>query len=135
MGDFKGFGPPDAKELVRAVVGMRAIPGAKWDSGEHTLFVGGLPDDMTSLEMYHLFAPFGPIAPRGATAMLDKETGKCTGIGFINYMDEESSLKAIRALDHFPTSDDGKKLTVKKKGPPKNKGEGKGEGKSKGEGK
>ena len=28
---------------------------------------------MTNLEMYQIFAPFGPIAPRGATALLDKD--------------------------------------------------------------
>ena len=31
------------------------------------LFVGGLPPDTTSLEMYQIFSAFGPIAPRGAT--------------------------------------------------------------------
>ena len=30
------------------------------------LFVGGLPPDTTSLEMYQIFSAFGPIAPRGA---------------------------------------------------------------------
>ena len=34
--------------------------------------LAGLPEDMTNLEMYQIFAPFGPIAPRGATALLDK---------------------------------------------------------------
>eukprot|EP00440_Ansanella_granifera_P031681 gb/GFBE01034388.1/.p1 GENE.gb/GFBE01034388.1/~~gb/GFBE01034388.1/.p1 ORF type:complete len:139 (+),score=54.60 gb/GFBE01034388.1/:1-417(+) len=131
----KGFGKDkDAKGLVRAIVQSQAVPGGRWDNDENTLFVGGLPPDMTNLEMYQMFAPFGPIAPRGATAMLDKETGKCTGIGFVNYMDKEAAEKAIRSLNSFPFQD-GTWLTVKKKGPPKNKGEGKGDGEGKGRGK
>ena len=58
------------------------------------LFVGGLPPDTTSLEMYQIFSAFGPIAPRGATALVDKDNGKCTGIGFINYMNAEAAEKA-----------------------------------------
>ena len=84
--------------------------------------MGGLPPDTTNLEMYQIFSAFGPIAPRGATrqvmlcatreweslvgkgrcssacaeatALLDKDNGKCTGIGFINYMNAEAAEKA-----------------------------------------
>mmetsp|Transcript_55411 Transcript_55411/g.104013 ORF Transcript_55411/g.104013 Transcript_55411/m.104013 type:complete len:185 (-) Transcript_55411:143-697(-) len=130
---FKGFGkgfvaPKEAKGLVRSVVTSQAVPGGKWNNDDNTLFVGGLPPDTTNLEMYQIFSAFGPIAPRGATALLDKDTGKCTGIGFINYMTAEAAEKAIRSLNSFPFTD-GTRLTVKKKGPPKR--EGKGEGKDK----
>eukprot|EP00438_Fugacium_kawagutii_P023652 Skav206416 [mRNA] locus=scaffold292:313305:317145:+ [translate_table: standard] len=130
----KGFGkgpgpfgaPKEARGLVRAVVSAQVVPGGKWNNDDNTLFVGGLPPDTTSLEMYQIFSAFGPIAPRGATALVDKDTGKCTGIGFINYMSSEAAEKAIRALNSWPF-EDGTRLTVKKKGPPRDKGEGKGE--------
>mmetsp|Transcript_52637 Transcript_52637/g.118059 ORF Transcript_52637/g.118059 Transcript_52637/m.118059 type:complete len:193 (-) Transcript_52637:82-660(-) len=120
----KGYGkqevtaPKEAKGLLRTLLQNEAIPGGKWNNDDNTLFVGGLPEDMTNLEMYQIFAPFGPIAPRGATALLDKESGKCTGIGFVNFMTPEAAEKAIRVLNSFPFLD-GSWLTVKKKGPPK----------------
>mmetsp|Transcript_116155 Transcript_116155/g.163254 ORF Transcript_116155/g.163254 Transcript_116155/m.163254 type:complete len:188 (-) Transcript_116155:75-638(-) len=137
MDPFKGFGkggypaPKEAKGLVRSIVSSQVVPGTggKWNNDENTLFVGGLPPDTTNLEMYQIFSAFGPIAPRGATALLDKDTGQCTGIGFINYMTAEAAEKAIRSLNSFPFTD-GTRLTVKKKSSPK-KGEGKGEGKHK----
>lgn len=71
-----------------------AWPWRSKSSEEPRLFVGGLPPDTTNLEMYQIFSAFGPIAPRGATALLDKDNGKCTGIGFINYMNAEAAEKA-----------------------------------------
>ncbi|CAE7861434.1 gnt1 [Symbiodinium microadriaticum] len=140
-GDYgKGYGkqepqapqaPKEAKGLLRTLLSNEAIPGGKWNNDDNTLFVGGLPEDMTNLEMYQIFAPFGPIAPRGATALLDKETGKCTGIGFVNFMEKDAAERAIRVLNSFPFLD-GSWLTVKKKGPPKSKGEGKGDEKGSG---
>ncbi|CAE7230620.1 gnt1 [Symbiodinium pilosum] len=123
--------PKEAKGLLRTLLSNEAIPGGKWNNDDNTLFVGGLPEDMTNLEMYQIFAPFGPIAPRGATALLDKESGKCTGIGFVNFMEKDSAEKAIRILNGYAFLD-GSWLTVKKKGPPKSKGEGKSEEKGSG---
>lgn len=121
--------PKEIKGLVRSIIQAQAMPDGRSD--ESTIFVAGLPSDMTNLEMYQLFSAFGAIAPRGATALQDKETGKCTGIGFVNFIDSDSAQKAIRALNSFPFTD-GSWLTVKKKGPPKSKpeeskGDGKGE--------
>ncbi|CAK8993038.1 unnamed protein product [Durusdinium trenchii] len=98
----------------RSIIQAQAMPDGRSD--ESTIFVAGLPSDMTNLEMYQLFSAFGAIAPRGATALQDKETGKCTGIGFVNFIDSDSAQKAIRALNSFPFTD-GSWLTVKKKGP------------------
>lgn len=117
-----GKGTKDAKGLVRGLLASNALPVTKWDNDENTLYVGGLPSDMTDLEMYVLFSPFGRIAPRGASARIDKDTGKCTGIGFVNYLESGAAEQAIRRLHGFPFPD-GTWLTVKKKGPPKDKNE------------
>lgn len=128
----KGYGkqalwtPKDARGLVRDLVTGGQLPGGrKWENDENTLFVGGLPEDMTDLEMYVIFSTFGAIAPRGASARCDKETGKCTGIGFVNFLESSSAASAIRTLNNTIMAD-GSMLTVKKKGPAKPKGEGKG---------
>jgi len=138
MDDGMGAGmppapPKDAKGLVREALSSQIVPGGRWDNDDNTLFIGGLPSNMTSLDMYHMFSSFGPIAPRGATAMIDKETDKCTGIGFINFMEADAAATAIKALNGFPLPD-GTWLTIKKKGPPKAKKEGEGESKGKGKG-
>merc|ERR1719263_326288 len=94
-----GWAPKDAKGLVRSLCAGGQLPGGrKWENNENTLFVGGLPEDMTDLDMYTIFSPFGAIASRGANARIDKETGKCTGIGFINYLDNASAESAIRTM-------------------------------------
>jgi len=119
-------GPKDAKGLVRDLCSGGQLPGGrKWENDENTIFVGGLPEDMSDLEMYVIFAPFGAIAPRGASARCDKETGKCTGIGFVNFLETAAAANAIRTLNGTMMSD-GSMLMVKKKGPAKPKGEGKG---------
>ncbi|CAL1157413.1 unnamed protein product [Cladocopium goreaui] len=111
--------PKEIKGLVRSIIQAQAMPDGR-GSEESTIFVAGLPSDMTNLEMYQLFSAFGAIAHRGATALQDKESGKCTGIGFVNFIESDSAQKAIRALNSFPFLD-GSWLTVKKKGPPKEK--------------
>lgn len=125
--DAKGFGkgmmpglyPKDAKTLVQHLAKSGTLPGGmKWENDDKTLFVGGLPENTTDLEMYQMFAPFGAIAPRGASARIDKEKGICTGIGFVNYLHSESAQAAINTLNRTQLSD-GSFLSVKVKGPPK----------------
>jgi len=121
-----GYGPKDVRNLVRSLITSSKLPGGrKWENDDNTLFVGGLPEDTTDLEMYHIFSPFGPIAVRGASARMDRETGRCSGIGFVNFLDATSSQAAITAL-HGTEMMDGSKLSVKVKGPAKEKGKGKG---------
>jgi len=122
-----GWNPKNIRDLVRSLVGQGKLPGGrKWENDENTLFVGGLPEDTTDLELYHIFSPFGAIATRGASARLDKESMRCTGIGFVNYLDSESAQTAIRTL-HGTMMSDGSTLSVKVKGPSKEpKGKGKG---------
>eukprot|EP00747_Dinoflagellata_sp_TGD_P163911 gnl/TRDRNA2_/TRDRNA2_183123_c0_seq1.p1 gnl/TRDRNA2_/TRDRNA2_183123_c0~~gnl/TRDRNA2_/TRDRNA2_183123_c0_seq1.p1 ORF type:complete len:158 (+),score=36.39 gnl/TRDRNA2_/TRDRNA2_183123_c0_seq1:84-557(+) len=119
-GPWMMFYPKDAKTLVRQCGAAVAPPGGgRWENDDSTLFVGGLPSDTTDLDMYNIFAPFGAIAPRGATAMKDKENAsKCTGIGFVNYMEVAHAQHAIQKLNGTMMSD-GSTLSVKIKGPSK----------------
>eukprot|EP00747_Dinoflagellata_sp_TGD_P185443 gnl/TRDRNA2_/TRDRNA2_42001_c0_seq1.p1 gnl/TRDRNA2_/TRDRNA2_42001_c0~~gnl/TRDRNA2_/TRDRNA2_42001_c0_seq1.p1 ORF type:complete len:345 (-),score=83.50 gnl/TRDRNA2_/TRDRNA2_42001_c0_seq1:112-1146(-) len=122
-GGFPGanaaYYPKDIKGLVRQLTSTNTLPGGgRWENNENTIFVGGLPEDTSDLDLYQMFSPFGAIAPRGATAMKDKETGNCTGIGFVNYLDASHAQLAIRTLNGTMMSD-GSTLAVKVKGPPK----------------
>lgn len=128
-GMFKGgfgYGPKDVRNLLRSLIASSKLPGGrKWENDENTVFVGGLPEDTTDLELYHIFSPFGPIAVRGASARMDRGSGRCSGIGFVNFLDAKSTEATIAALDGVEMVD-GSKLTVKVKGPPREKGKGKG---------
>mmetsp|Transcript_77071 Transcript_77071/g.121710 ORF Transcript_77071/g.121710 Transcript_77071/m.121710 type:complete len:246 (-) Transcript_77071:115-852(-) len=126
----KGWAPKDSYSLVKDLCSGGRLPGGRrWQNDENTLFIGGLPEDMSDLDMYIIFAPFGAIAPRGASARIDKATGRCTGIGFVNYLDADSAQNAMRTLNGH-TMSDGSVLSVKRKGPAKSKGDGKGDSKT-----
>merc|ERR1719359_1449571 len=94
----KGIGmngkPYGIKQVMYQIVNSGVLPGARWENDEKTIFVTGLPEDTTDLEMYKMFAPFGAIASNGAAVMKDKENAeKCTGVGFVNFVDLSSSKK------------------------------------------
>ena len=42
---------------------------------------------------------------QGGFSTLRQETGKCTGIGFVNFMEKDSAERAIRVLNSFPFMD------------------------------
>lgn len=114
------------RTLVNGLADAGALPGGtKYENDENALFIGGLPFDTTDLELYQIFAPFGAIAPRGCKAMVNPQTGMCSSIGFVNYMDHTVAQTAIATLNGTMLPD-GSFLTVKPKGPPKEKGAGKG---------
>ena len=80
---------------------------------ENTLFIGNLPQDMTSENVYQIFSPFGPIAT--ASAQVDMNTGTCKGFGFVNYLDGTAAETAIAQLNGLDYGGQ-KPLLVKRKG-------------------
>merc|ERR1719226_297409 len=99
----------------------KALPGGEGYSNDaNALYVAGLPEDTTDLELYHIFGTFGPIPPKGVRAMMN-EWGGCKGFGFVNFMDAQTLQTAAMTLNGA-TLPNGQPLIVK----PKNKGEGKG---------
>jgi len=92
------------KEMIFGFGSSGILPGgAKWNNDENTVFVGGLPDDTQDVDLYCLFNAFGAIAPRGVKAMLDRDTGMCTGVGFVNFLDAMGAQSAVQSLDGQPT--------------------------------
>lgn len=124
--DGKGKGKCSIRTLVKGLSDAGALPGGPpQGSDEHTLFVAGLPNDTTDIDLYKIFAPFGPV--KGVKAMLDRDTGVCTGTGFVNFMDPNATGMSIQTLNGTMMPD-STWLTVKIK---TNKGAGKDGGKGK----
>jgi RNA recognition motif-containing protein len=73
------------------------------------LFVAGLPYDVDDQELQQIFEEYGTVG--SAKVILDKETRKSRGFGFVEMPDEADAQKAISALNE--ASLEGRKLTVK----------------------
>ncbi|GAA6001718.1 RNA-binding protein [Rhodotorula paludigena] len=86
----------------------RAIPRsdtAKTDK----LFVRALPQTCTQESFRSYWRQFGPITD--ATLMMDKETGRHRGFGFVNYETREAVEKVLQSGPHYM---DGQMLEVKR---------------------
>merc|ERR1711963_1390006 len=60
---------------------------------EHKVFVANLPWSATEDDLYNTFEQFGNV--RNATIIMDRETGRSRGYGFIEYDNTECAQKAI----------------------------------------
>lgn len=117
--------------LKRTLMQTGILPGTGKKTDACQLYVRGLPTDTTDLDLNEIFAPFGAIPARGVKAMLNPD-GTCTGIGFVDFVDEACARVASETLDGTELPD-GKVLRVNiKNSTYKGKGKGKAEGKSEG---
>ncbi|HVY74207.1 MAG TPA: RNA-binding protein [Puia sp.] len=73
------------------------------------IFVAGLPFAVRDQELQEIFEPYGSVS--SAKVILDKETRKSRGFGFVEFSSDEEGEKAIKALDG--SSMGGRTLTVK----------------------
>lgn len=72
------------------------------------LFVGGLPWKVRDADLGTLFQQFGQVA--SATVMLDRETGKSRGFGFVEMQNDSDAMTAIEKLNGSDYQ--GRKLVV-----------------------
>jgi RNA recognition motif-containing protein len=61
------------------------------------IYVGNLPFDTGDHELRALFEPYGSV--QRASVVLDRETGRSRGFGFVEMASDEESNAAIKALD------------------------------------
>jgi len=61
------------------------------------LYVGNLAKDMTDSHLYTLFALHGKV--RSAQVVVDRETGKSKGYGFVLLDSDDQGRAAIKALN------------------------------------
>src|SRR5579872_3241532 len=73
------------------------------------LFVAGLPYDFDDTDLKEMFELYGTV--NFAKIVMDRETGKSKGFGFVDMPDETEARGAIETLDN--ASIRGKKMAVK----------------------
>ncbi len=61
------------------------------------LYVGNLPFNTTEADLRELFEQHGAVA--SVNVIVDRETGRSRGFGFVEYDDSSMAEKAQRALD------------------------------------
>jgi RNA recognition motif-containing protein len=72
------------------------------------LYVGNLPYTTTSQELNEMFAPHGAV--KSADVIMDRETGRSKGFGFVEMSTDEEAKAAITALNGQKVG--GRPLTV-----------------------
>jgi len=75
------------------------------------LFIFHIPNHFTNLDMYHLFSRYGNLL--SVRIMVEKDTGRSRGFGFVSYDNSESAAKAIKELNGFAIGN--KRLKVQHK--------------------
>jgi RNA recognition motif-containing protein len=61
------------------------------------LYVGGLPYQTTEQELQELFEQIGPVTQ--ASVIVDRETGRSKGFGFVEMSNDEDAQSAIQSLN------------------------------------
>ena len=72
------------------------------------LFVGNLAYTTTNESMAEFFSQFGEVA--SATVIMDRESGRSKGYGFVEFSDDAAGEAAIAKADGQEA--DGRRLTV-----------------------
>jgi len=75
------------------------------------LFIFHIPNHFTNLDMYQLFCPYGNLL--SVRIMVEKDTGRSRGFGFVSYDNPDSAALAIKELNGFAIGN--KRLKVQHK--------------------
>jgi heterogeneous nuclear ribonucleoprotein A1/A3 len=75
---------------------------------QNKLFVGGLAWATDDVSLRAAFEEYGPVTD--AKVILDRDTGRSRGFGFVTYADDESATEAIAGLDGQEL--DGRRIRV-----------------------
>merc|ERR1712194_550409 len=106
-------------QLVDMVYASNMLPGGqKYQNERSSLYVGGLPGDVTDTHLYRMFSPYGAI--HSCTTKYQGSGEMSWTIGFINYLDPASADAAITAYNGMSLPD-GNTLKVTIKTTPGNK--------------
>ncbi|HZZ27615.1 MAG TPA: RNA-binding protein [Pirellulales bacterium] len=88
------------------------------------LYVGNLSYNVTNESLEELFAQFGAV--QSAQVVMDRDTGRSKGFGFVEMSDDNAAQEAIRGLNDQPH--DGRPLTVNEARPREERSGGGGRG-------
>lgn len=88
------------------------------------LYVGNLSYNVTNSSLEEMFAQYGSV--RSAQVIMDRDTGRSKGFGFVEMSDDNAAREAISALHE--KEHDGRSLTVNEARPREERGGGGGGG-------
>uniref|UniRef100_A0A7S4R432 RRM domain-containing protein n=1 Tax=Alexandrium monilatum TaxID=311494 RepID=A0A7S4R432_9DINO len=106
-GCMMGKGGFSIQMMKTSLLNMGVLPGGKWSkerTDEQQLYIKGLPPDTTDADLQEIFGPFGAIPPRGVKATLNPE-GQCTGVGWVDFVEEADAAKAASVLNGMTMAD------------------------------
>lgn len=92
------------------------------------LYVGNLSYETSENDLRDAFSGYGEVA--SAKVIMDRDTGRSKGFGFVEFNDDDSARKAMSALNG--TDFKGRNLTVNEARPQTDRPRGGGEGRSRG---
>ena len=84
------------------------------------LYVGNLSYIITNQQLEEMFAPFGQV--KSAQVVMDRDTGRSKGFGFVEFNDANQARAAIEGLNLKEI--DGRSLTVNEARPREERGGG-----------
>lgn len=90
-------GPLPEVTLDQINISGVAPRGPKGSNGPRKLFVGGLSWDTDGQNLRTAFAPYGEIIE--ASVVMDRNTGKSRGFGFVTFRSPLEAAAAARALN------------------------------------
>jgi RNA recognition motif-containing protein len=82
------------------------------------LYVGNLSFSMTDADLQTLFEQYGAV--QSAQIIMDRDTGRSKGFGFVEMSNNQEAQSAITALNNQEVS--GRKLTVNEARPKEDRG-------------
>jgi RNA recognition motif-containing protein len=86
------------------------------------LYVGNLPYDVTDSDLQSMFEPHGRV--QSAQVIMDRDTGRSKGFGFVEMDSDEDAKAAIAAVNGQDLN--GRALTVNEARPREERGGGRG---------
>lgn len=80
---------------------IQTTPSNKGPDGAN-LFIFHIPNHFTNVDMYNLFCPYGNLL--SVRIMVEKDTGRSRGFGFVSYDSPDAAALAIKELNGFTVS-------------------------------
>ncbi|GIY54391.1 hypothetical protein CDAR_89741 [Caerostris darwini] len=91
-----GASPPVLSTSTPPSMGSDASGNHSEQLSKTNLYIRGLTHNTTDKDLYNLCAPYGNII--STKAILDKQTNKCKGYGFVDFESPVSAEAAVKAL-------------------------------------
>ena len=100
---------PDFQGGVNPYYPVAATPGPPIQTTHNNkgpdganLFIFHIPNHFTNLDMWHLFCHYGNLL--SVRIMVEKDTGRSRGFGFVSYDSPDAAAMAIKELNGFVVS-------------------------------